>query len=84
MDWEADLSHLQLLFLAKYVSLLHCSVVIGSTILKGKKHPVWRQNPVTQCQALVAHTYNATYSGGRDQEDLSLKLAQANSLQDPI
>jgi hypothetical protein len=28
---------------------------------------------------LVAHTHNPSYSGSRDQEDLSLKVAQANS-----
>jgi hypothetical protein len=27
----------------------------------------------------VAHAYNPSYSGDRDQEDYSLKLAQANS-----
>jgi hypothetical protein len=32
----------------------------------------------------VAHTCNPGYSGGRDQEDHSLKLAWENSLQDPI
>jgi hypothetical protein len=32
----------------------------------------------------VAHAYNPSYSGGRDQEDHSLKPAQANSSQDPI
>jgi hypothetical protein len=32
----------------------------------------------------VAHAYNPRYSGGRDQEDHSLKPAQANSLEDPI
>jgi hypothetical protein len=32
----------------------------------------------------VAHTCNPSYSGGRDQEDRSLKPAQANSSQDPI
>jgi hypothetical protein len=33
-------------------------------------------------QAPVAHTYNPSYSGGRDQEDLGLKPSQhwANSL----
>jgi hypothetical protein len=36
------------------------------------------------CQASVAHTYNPSYSGGRDQEDCSLKPALANSSQDPI
>jgi hypothetical protein len=34
--------------------------------------------------ALVAHVYNPCYSGGRDQEDLGLKPALANSSQDPI
>jgi hypothetical protein len=34
--------------------------------------------------ASVAHTYNPSYSGGKDQEDRSLKPAQANSSQDPI
>jgi hypothetical protein len=29
-------------------------------------------------QALVTHAYNPSYSGGRDQEDQSLKPAQAN------
>jgi hypothetical protein len=32
----------------------------------------------------VAHAYNSSYSGGRDQEDYGLKPAQANSSQDPI
>jgi hypothetical protein len=30
----------------------------------------------------VAHAYNPSYSGGRDQEDLSSKPAQENSSQD--
>jgi hypothetical protein len=30
----------------------------------------------------VAHAYNPSYLGGRDQEDHSLKPAQANSSQD--
>jgi hypothetical protein len=34
--------------------------------------------------APVVHTYNPSYSGGRYQEDHSLKPAQANSLWDPI
>jgi hypothetical protein len=29
---------------------------------------------------VVAHTYNPSYSGGRDQEDWGLKSVQANSL----
>jgi hypothetical protein len=32
----------------------------------------------------VAHTCNPSYSGGRDQEDCSSKLFQANSSWDPI
>jgi hypothetical protein len=34
--------------------------------------------------APVAHAYNPSFSGGRDEEDCSLKPAQANSLRDPI
>jgi hypothetical protein len=32
----------------------------------------------------VAHAYNSSYSGGKDQEDRSSKPVQANSSQDPI
>jgi hypothetical protein len=32
----------------------------------------------------VAHSCNSSYSGGKDQEDHSLKPAQGNSSQDPI
>jgi hypothetical protein len=35
-------------------------------------------------QALVAHTCNPSYSGGRDQEDYGSKPTRANSSQDPI
>jgi hypothetical protein len=35
-------------------------------------------------QVPVAHACNPSYSGGRDQEDCSSKLAQANSLRVPI
>jgi hypothetical protein len=35
-------------------------------------------------QTPVAHTYNPSYSGGRDQEDSSLKPTQANSSQNTI
>jgi hypothetical protein len=35
-------------------------------------------------QALVAHVYNPSYSGGRDQEDRCLKPAWANSWPDSI
>jgi hypothetical protein len=36
------------------------------------------------CQAPVAHTYNPSYSEGRDQEDHSMKPPWASSSQDPI
>jgi hypothetical protein len=32
----------------------------------------------------VAHAYNPSYSGGRDQENHGSKSAQANSLKNPI
>jgi hypothetical protein len=35
-------------------------------------------------QALVAHTCNPSYSGGRDQEDHGLNPALGNSSGDPI
>jgi hypothetical protein len=35
-------------------------------------------------QALVAHTHNPSYLGGRDQEDGGSKPAWANSSKDPI
>jgi hypothetical protein len=34
-------------------------------------------------QAPVAHAYNLSYPGGRDQEDHDLKPAQANSSMSP-
>jgi hypothetical protein len=36
------------------------------------------------CQKLVAHAYNPSYSGGRNQEDRDSKPARANSSRDPI
>jgi hypothetical protein len=39
---------------------------------------------VGRSQVLVAHACNPNYSGGRDQEVLGLKPAQANSFRDPI
>jgi hypothetical protein len=38
------------------------------------------QSKVYISQALVAHVYNPSYSGGRDQEDGCSKPAWANSL----
>jgi hypothetical protein len=34
---------------------------------------------VLLCQVLVAHAYNPSYSGGRDQEDQGSKRARENS-----
>jgi hypothetical protein len=39
---------------------------------------------MAQSQAPVAHTYNPSYSWGRDQENRSFKPAQTNSSWDPI
>jgi hypothetical protein len=43
---------------------------------------VFESNDLKTCGNLgscpVAHTYHPSYSGGRDQEDLGLKPAQAN------
>jgi hypothetical protein len=39
---------------------------------------------IRTCQVLVAHACNPNYSGGRDQEDHSLKPAHANSSWDPV
>jgi hypothetical protein len=33
---------------------------------------------------MMAHTYNLSYLGGSDQEDLGLKPDQPNSLRNPI
>jgi hypothetical protein len=38
----------------------------------------------SKSQALVVHTYNPSYSGGRDQEHHGSKPAHANSSQDLI
>jgi hypothetical protein len=46
----------------------------GGVLLKNRK----------PSRALVAHSYNPRYSGGRDQEDHDSKPAQANTLQDLI
>jgi hypothetical protein len=35
-------------------------------------------------RALVAHAYNSSYLGGRDQEDLGSRPGWANSSRDPI
>jgi hypothetical protein len=39
---------------------------------------------LVQVRVPLAHTYNPSFSEGRDQEDFGLKPAQANSSQHPI
>jgi hypothetical protein len=51
----------------------HCLVSVRS----------WVPKPSTS-RVPVAHTYNPSYSGGGDQEDLGLKPARANSSWDPV
>jgi hypothetical protein len=46
--------------------------------------PQYNQIKTKQKLLLVAHACNPSYSGGRDQEDCSLKPAWANSSRDPI
>jgi hypothetical protein len=43
-----------------------------------------RQEFLKQSWASVAHTYNPSYSGGTDQEDLGSMPAQASSSQNPV
>jgi hypothetical protein len=61
-----------------YISILVC-MYLHISFFQGYsfyKHP-WSQ-------VLMPHTYNPSYSGGRDQEDGGSKPPQSNSLQDPI
>jgi hypothetical protein len=48
------------------------------------KSMAFRKSYVFLCWALVVHTCNPSYSGGRDQEDCNLKPAWVNSLRGPI
>jgi hypothetical protein len=49
-----------------------------------KYHNVCLKNVHSTCEAEMAHSYNPSFSGGRDQEDHSSKTAPANSSTDPI
>jgi hypothetical protein len=53
-----------------------CKAIHYSTVCNNKE---WKDSP-----ALMAHAYNPSYSGGRDQEDCGSKPAWANKLWDPI
>jgi hypothetical protein len=50
----------------------------------GEKHTSGNISKGKRSWAPVIHTCNPSNSGGRDQEDHTLKPAWANSLQDPI
>jgi hypothetical protein len=57
---------------------LHIAVFSGSKYIAAK---------ISKCkspQAQVVHISNPSYSGGRDQEDRSLKPALGNSALDPV
>jgi hypothetical protein len=56
-----------------YLDCFHIVVIMNSAAI----------NIGVSCET-VAHTCNPTYSGCRDQEDVGLKPAWANSLWDPI
>jgi hypothetical protein len=52
-------------------------MLVNVKTIKLKRKKIFTGGPVP-----VAHTCNPSYSGSRDQEDHSLKPAQANNLQD--
>jgi hypothetical protein len=56
---------------------------LGGTLPQGRGSDFNRYLETAFGQALMAHFYNPSYLGGRDQEDQGLKPAQANSLWDP-
>jgi hypothetical protein len=53
-------------------------------LFKGLKIIAKVENYKNKIMAAMAHAYNPSYSGGRDQEDRGSKSAQANSSWDPI
>jgi hypothetical protein len=59
-------------------------IISGNNILALYIH--FRNNVTikTILPALMAHTYNPSYSGSRDQDDHSSRPAWANSSRDPI
>jgi hypothetical protein len=66
---------------------LSSSSVLWESEKRKQGHKVKRPLPtknIDKGRAPVAHTYNPSYSGGRDQEDHGLKPGQGNSSQDPI
>jgi hypothetical protein len=71
LPWTVDLS-ISTSQIYRVTSLRHCTQTLSFLRMF---HFSWV--PVT-------YACTPSYSGGRDQEDRSSKLAQANSLQDPI
>jgi hypothetical protein len=69
-----------------YPALLHERVIHNEYISRGMKvsggETLFEMYGLSQ--APVAHTYNPSCSGGRDQEDGTSKSARANSSQTPI
>jgi hypothetical protein len=47
-----------------------------------QERKAYTQKPTKAWHQLLTHAYNPSYSGVRDQEDLSSRLAWANSWQD--
>jgi hypothetical protein len=65
-----------------------CPWLLYVCLQKGKPSPknkvIYDLKNRSHSEAPVAHAYNPSCSEGRDQEDPSLKAAQANSLRDLI
>jgi hypothetical protein len=55
-----------------------CSILLALKKTKTKNYTRFKKK-INQSGVVVAHTCNPSYSGGRDQEDLGLKPAWANS-----
>jgi hypothetical protein len=61
--------------------------VVGAPWVKAQHHQKKKallKHQCVACLAQMSHSYNPSYSGGRDQEDHSLKPAGVNRSSDPI
>jgi hypothetical protein len=69
-------------FLDKYHLKINQEAInhLNRSITSNEIEAAIKSLPKTCRQALVAHVYNPSYSGGRDQEDHGLRSAQANCL----
>jgi hypothetical protein len=68
----------------KINTMIQCSEGFGAEIVQEVKLTQILSQGENASQVHVAHAYNPSYSGGRDQEDHGSKPAQASSSQDPI